>query len=172
MDASDLQIVSIGIDATQQAVLAGAVEAAVVREPTLTIIQQRNPGIALIAAGEDLFPGQPGTVVAAFGPFLEQHPQAVQAIVNGIVRAIDELQKTPDRAVPHVEAALSKGIIKTETIRRSLASPAVHFVADPNAILSSTRSLIAYQVKLGALPTVPTLDGLFDLDFYGKSGAH
>ena len=170
VDPSDVQIVSIGIDATQQAILAGAVDAAIVREPTLTIIQQRNPEIALIASGETLFPGQPGTVVAAFGPFQQQHPQAVQAIVDGVVRAIGELQKTPDRAVPHIEAALSKGIIKTATIQKALSSPAVHFVADPKAIRSSTAALLAFQVKLGALTTAPTLDGLFDPSFYDKSG--
>jgi NitT/TauT family transport system substrate-binding protein len=172
VDPSDIQIVSMGIDATQQAVLAGAVEAAIVREPTLTIVQQRNPDIALIASGEDLFPGQPGTVVAAFGPFLKDHPQAVQAIVDGVVRAIAELQKTPDQAVPHIEAVLSKGLVKTATIRKALSSPAVHFVADPKAIMVSTRSLLAYQVKLGALTTAPTLDGLFDPRFYDESIKH
>ncbi len=135
VDPADVQIVSIGIDATQQAILANAVDAATVREPTLTIIQQRNADIKLLAAGEELFPGQPGTVVAVYGPFLEAHPQAVQAIVNSIVRAIDELQKTPDRAVPHIEAALSKGIVDQATIRKSLSSPAVHFVADPQSII-------------------------------------
>lgn len=171
VDPADVQIVPIGIDATQQAILAGAVEAAIVREPTLTIIQQRNPGISLIASGEDLFPGQPGTVVAVYGPFLEQHPQAVQALVSGIVRAIDELQKSPDRAVPHIEAALSKGIVDQATIRKSLSSPAVHFVADPQAIMDSTKALLAYQVKLGAVTEAPSIEGLFDRRFYEKAAA-
>jgi sulfonate transport system substrate-binding protein len=166
VDPADVQIVPIGIDATQQAILANAVDAATVREPTLTIIQQRNPQIALIASGEELFPGQPGTVVAVYGPFLDAHPQAVQAIVNGIVRAIEELQKTPDRAVPHIEAALSKGIVDQATIRKALSSPAVHFVADPQAITDSTKALLAYQVKLGAVTEAPSIEGLFDRRFY------
>ncbi len=169
VDAADVQIVPIGIDATQQAILANAVDVATVREPTLTIIQQRNPDIALIASGEELFPGQPGTVVAVYGPFLDQHPQAVQAIVNGIVRAIDELQKTPDRAVPHIEAALSKGIVDQATIRKSLSSPAVHFAADPQSIVESTKALLAYQVKLGAVAEAPSIEGLFDRRFYEKA---
>jgi NitT/TauT family transport system substrate-binding protein len=168
-DQADVQIVPIGIDATQQAILANAVDAATVREPTLTIIQQRNPEIALLASGEELFPGQPGTVVAVYGPFLEAHPQAVQAIVDGIVRAIGEVQKTPDRAVPAIEAALSKGIVDQATIRKSLLSPAVHFVADPQAILDSTKALLAYQVKLGALTEAPSIEGLFDRHFYEKT---
>jgi len=169
VDPADVQIVPIGIDATQQSVLANAVDAAIVREPALTIIQQRNPEIALIASGEDLFPGQPGTVVAVYGAFLEHHPDAAQAIVNGIVRAINELQKTPDRAVPYIEAALSKGLIDQATIRKSLSSPAVHFVADPRDIMASTKALLDYQVKLGAFAEAPSIDGLFDRRFYEKA---
>lgn len=81
---------------------------------------------------------------------LEKHPQQVQTIVDAILRAIDELQKTPDRTVPHIEAAPSKGIVKPEVIRTSLRSPAVHFVADPNQIRAPTAALLAYQAKLGA----------------------
>lgn len=166
---ADIEIVSIGIDATQQALLAGAVDGATVREPTLTIVQQRNPEIALLAKGSDLFPGQPGTVVAVSKAFVEQHPQAVQAIVDGVVRAVDVLQKKPDRAAPHIEAALSKGIVDGATIRKSLSSPAVHFVVDPKAITESTKALLDYQVTLGAVAQAPSVDGLFDRSFYEKA---
>ena len=53
-DKADVEIVAMGIDATQQAVLADAVEGATVREPALTIIQRRNPAIRLIAEGDAL----------------------------------------------------------------------------------------------------------------------
>jgi NitT/TauT family transport system substrate-binding protein len=168
-DLADVEIVSIGIDATQLALLANAVDAATVREPTLTIVQQRNSEISILAEGSELFPGQPGTVVAVSAAFLEKHPQAVQAIVSGIVRAVEELQKKPDQAAPYVEEALSKGIVDAATIRRSLASPAVHFVVDPQAIMESTKALLAYQVTLGALDKAPSVDGLFDRRFYEKA---
>lgn len=169
-DPSDIEIVSIGIDATQQALLAGAVEAATVREPTLTIVQKANPEIALIAGGgAELFPGQPGTVAAVSKDFLEQHPQQVQALVGGLVRAVEELQKNPDRAAPHIEAALSKGIVDGATIRKSLSSPAVRFVVDPNAITESTKALLAYQVTLGVADKAPSVDGLFDSSFFDKT---
>ena len=54
-DKADVEIVAMGIDATQQAVLADAVEGATVREPALTIIQRRNPAIRLIAEGDALW---------------------------------------------------------------------------------------------------------------------
>jgi NitT/TauT family transport system substrate-binding protein len=169
IDPADVQVVGVGIDATQQAILAGAVDAAIVREPTLTIIQQRNPEIGIIAPGEKLFPGQPGTVVAVYGPFLEKHPQQVQAIVDAILRAIDELQRTPGRTVKHIEAAISKGIVRPEIIETSLKSPAVHFVADPNKIRAPTEALLAYQAKLGVISKTPSIDGLFDTSFYNKA---
>lgn len=168
-DPADIEIVSIGIDATQQALLAGAVEAATVREPTLTIVQQRNSDITLLAKGSELFPGQPGTVVAVSGAFLQKNPQAVQALVGAILRAVDELQNKPDRAAPHVEAALSKGLVDGATIRKSLSSPAVHFVVDPNSIAESTRALLAYQVTLGAADKAPSIEGLFDRSFFEKA---
>ena len=165
-DLADVEIISIGIDATQQALLAGAVEAATVREPTLTIVQQRNPNIVLLAKGEELFPGQPGTVVAVSKGFAQKHPQAVQALVSGIVRAVAELQTKPDETAPLVEAALSKGIVDSATIRKSLSSPAVRFVADPQAIVDSTKALLAFQVTLGAIDKAPNTDGLFDRSFF------
>jgi NitT/TauT family transport system substrate-binding protein len=169
VDPADVQVVPIGIDATQQALLAGAVDAATIREPTLTIVQQRNPQITLIASGEDLFPGQPGTVVAVYGSFADQHPQAVQSIVNAVTRAIEKLQKDPDSAVPAIEAALSKGLVDQATIRKSLASPAVHFIADPKAIMGPTQAMLTYQVKIKSLSEAPDINKLFDTSYYEKA---
>jgi NitT/TauT family transport system substrate-binding protein len=168
-DAADVEIVAIGIDATQQALLAGAVDGATVREPTLTIVQQRNPNIVLLAKGEELFQGQPGTVVAVSKNFAEKHPQAVQALVAGVARAVTELQSKPDETASFVEAALSKGLVDLATIRKALSSPAVHFVADPQTIVASTKALLDYQVKLGVVEKAPATDGLFDLSYYEKS---
>jgi NitT/TauT family transport system substrate-binding protein len=168
-DPADVEIVPIGIDAMQQALLAGAVEAATVREPTLTIVQQRNPAIVLLAKGSELFPGQPGTIVAVTGELVQKNPEKVQALVNGIVRASEQLQKNPDRSAPLIEAALSKGIVEGSVFRKALESPAVHFVNDPAAISSATKAMLDYQVKLGALEAAPSLDGLFDRSFYAKA---
>jgi NitT/TauT family transport system substrate-binding protein len=168
-DLADVEIVAIGIDATQQALLAEAVDGATVREPTLTIVRQRNPNIVLLAKGADLFPGQPGTVVAVSKNFADKNPQAVQALVAGVARAVKELQTKPDETAPLVEAALSKGLVDSATIRKALASPAVHFVADPQSIAGSTKALLEFQVKLGVTDKAPTTEGLFDRSFYEKT---
>ena len=42
-DPATYQITAMGIEATQQALLAGAVDAATIREPTLTVVLARDP---------------------------------------------------------------------------------------------------------------------------------
>jgi NitT/TauT family transport system substrate-binding protein len=168
-DKADVEIVPMGIDATQQAVLAGAVEGATVREPAVTIVQGRNPGIKLVALGDEMFPGQPGTVVAVSGAFADKNPDAVQGLVNGLVRAADLIKNTPDRAVPPIEAALGKGIVDSATIRKALASPATKFVIDPRAIIEPARAMQAYQVKLGSLDKELPFEGLFETRYFERA---
>jgi NitT/TauT family transport system substrate-binding protein len=168
-DKADVEIVPMGIDATQQATLAGAVEGATIREPAVTIVQGRNPGIKLVALGDEMFPGQPGTVVAVSGAFLEKNPEAVQALVSGLVKAAELLAKTPDRAVAPLEAALGKGIVDSETIRKALSSPATKFQIDPRSIVESSRLMQAYQVKLGSLDKELPFEGLFEPRFFERA---
>jgi NitT/TauT family transport system substrate-binding protein len=164
----DVEIVAMGIDATQQAVLADAVEGATVREPALSILQKANPGIKLVEVGDKLFPGQPGTVVGVSGAFIAKHPAAVQALVDGLVRAGDLLTRDPDKAAPAVAANLAKGIVDIEIIKTALKSPATKFVIDPREVIAPSKAMEAYQVKLGSLKEAAPLDDLFDVRFFEK----
>lgn len=168
---ADAELVPMGIDATQQAVLAGAVDGASIREPALTIVQARNPGIKLVALGGEMFPDQPGTVVGVFGAFADKNPVAVQGLVAALVRATDLLRTDPARAAPPVEAALGKGIIDLATIRKALASPATRFIADPRAIIEATKAMQTYQVSIGTLDKEAQTDGLFEARYYEKATA-
>lgn len=168
-DKADVEIVPMGIDATQQAVLASAVEGAIVREPALSIIQKRNPGIKLIAGGEELFPGQPGTVLAGSGAFVGKNPEVVQKVVGALIRAADLIAKNPDKAAPHVGAALGKGIVDPALIRQGLTSPASKFEIDPRKIIEPSRAMQAYQVKLGSLEKELPFDGLFETQYYERA---
>ncbi len=166
---NDVEIVAMGIDATQQAVLADAVEGAIVREPALSIIQKSNPGIKLIEVGDKLFPGQPGTVVGVSGAFLAKHPAAVQSLVDVLVRAGDLLVRDPDRAAPALAANLGKGIVELDIIKTALKSPATRFVIDPRAVIGPAKAMEAYQVKLGSVKEAAQLDDLFDVRFFEKA---
>ncbi|MDB5571513.1 MAG: nitrate transporter substrate-binding protein [Hyphomicrobiales bacterium] len=168
-DPADVQVVPMGIDATQQALLAAAVEGATIREPADSIVQTRDPRIKLVALGGEMFPNQPGTVVAVSGAYLAKDPKGVQTIVDSVVKAIDLIQKDPKRVAPHIEAALGKGIVDVSIILKALASPATKFVADPRAIAEATQKMQTYQVSIGTLEKDVPLDGLFDPSFFIKA---
>ena len=168
-DKADVQVVAMGIDATQQALLAGAVDGASIREPALTIVQARNPAIKLIATGAEMFPDQPGTVVAVSGAFADKNPAAVQGLVGALVKATQTLKTDPDRAAPAVEQALGKGITDVATIRRAITSPAAKFTADPRVIVEATKAMQDYQVSIGTLDKAVPIDGLFVPSYYEKA---
>ena len=168
-DKADAQIVAMGIDATQQALLAGAVDGASIREPALTIVQARNPAIKLVATGAEMFPDQPGTVVAVSGAFADKNPAAVQGLVDALVKATETLKTDPDKAAPAVEQALGKGITDLATIRKALTSPAAKFTADPRVIVEATKAMQDYQVSIGTLDKAVPMDGLFVPGFYEKA---
>jgi NitT/TauT family transport system substrate-binding protein len=168
-DKADYEIVPMGIDATQQALLTGAVDGATIREPTDTIVQQRDPRIKIVALGGEMFPNQPGTVVAFSGAFLSKNQAGVQKLVDALVKADKLIKADPKRVAPYVEAALGKGLIDAATIERALASPASKFTADPRVIMEATAKMQTFQVSIGTLEKDVPLDGLFDLSFYEKA---
>lgn len=168
-DKADYEIVPMGIDATQNALLTGAVDGATIREPTDTIVQQRDKRIKIVALGGEMFPDQPGTVLAVSGDFLKKNPAGVQALVDGTVKAVDLIAKDPKRAAPAIEAALGKGLIETDTIVAALKSPASKFTANPLQIVDATKKMQAYQVSIGTLDKDVPLDGLFDASFFKKA---
>lgn len=165
----DAEIVAMGIDATQQAVLTGAVDGATVREPAVTIILAREPKARIVALGGEMFPNQPGTVMAVTQKLIDQSPETVQKLTGLGIRALDLMANQPDRAAPSIEAALGKGIVDQATIQKALQSPASKFLSDPRAIIEATTAMQAYQVKLGSLDREYPLAELFDPSFYLKA---
>jgi NitT/TauT family transport system substrate-binding protein len=168
-DKADYEIVTMGIDATQQAVLAGAVEGSTLREPAVTVSLLRDPRLKIVATGGEMFPNQPGTVVAIAGAWLAKNPDATQKLVDGIVQATEIIQKEPTRAAAPIEAALGKGLVDRATIEKAIGSPASTFVSDPRRIVDSFRDMQAYQVKIGSLDKEYPLEGLFEPSFYLKT---
>lgn len=171
-DKADVQIIEMGIDATQRAIATGAVEGGSVREPALSIIRKQNPGIKLIATGKDMFPNFPGVVVAVMGSFADNNPKAVDALVKSIIRATALLKERPEQAVKHVGAAFGKGLVPDEILLQALKSPQTQFTSDPRRIEESTKQLQAYQVKIGALQKAEPLEGLFAFDVYNRAAAN
>ena len=168
-DKADYEIITMGIDATQQALLAGAVDGSTLREPAVTVSLLRDQRLKIVATGGEMFPNQPGTVVAIAGAWGARNQDAIQKLVAGIVEATRIVQKEPARAAAPIEAALGKGIVDRATIEKAIASPASKFTSDPRAIIDSFAAMQAYQVKIGSLDKEYPLDGLFDASYYVKA---
>ena len=149
--------------------LAGAVDGATLREPAVTIVRTREPRVKIVALGGDMFPSQPGTVVAIQGAFLKDHGPEVGKLVAAIVRADAQIRSEPASVVPAVEASLGKGLVSDDIILAALRSPASKFTVDPDVIVASTRAMQAYQVKLGTLDKEYPLENLFDDSFYKQA---
>jgi NitT/TauT family transport system substrate-binding protein len=169
VDKADVQIIEMGIDATQGAISTGAVEGGSIREPALTIVHRQNPKIKLIATGAEMFPSFPGVVVAVLGPFADKNPKAVDSLVRVIVRATALLKEDPKRAAAHVGAAFGKGLVPEAILLEAIKSPQTQFTSDPRRIVESTAKLQEYQVKLGALDKAAPLDGMFALSVYDRA---
>lgn len=165
-DPADVRALALGIDATQQALLSNAVEAAVIREPALTIVRKRRPDIRVLAGGEGLFPGQPGTVVAASAALRDHQPKVVQAFVDATLKAIALIRSDPSKVATHVEAALGKGLVDRAVMLDALQSGTTRFIGDPRLIVGPTKAMLDYQVAIGTLKKAPSLDGFFDPQFY------
>lgn len=159
---ADVQIAAMGIDAVQQAVLSGAVDGGTVLEPALTIVLQRNPKLKMLATSNDMFQGIPGVVMAVSGAFANAHPEAVDRLVALTKRAADFIVAKPDEAAGYVQSVFGGGLVDKAVLAQALASNALTFVTDPNAIIEPTKRMLDYQVELGDFDKAPATDGLFD----------
>jgi NitT/TauT family transport system substrate-binding protein len=98
IDFDTVEIVAMGIDATQQAFLAGAVDGATMREPTVTLVRDRDPKAVILASGAEMFPKQPGSVLAALNTSDPVRRDAIVRLVGLHRRATALLNTEPKRA--------------------------------------------------------------------------
>ncbi len=168
-DPATYEVVGMGIEQTQQALLAGAVDAASVREPTLTLVQERDAAAKVLAIGNQMMPDQPGSVLALTGDFIRRDPAMAERLVALHVRATDLLNRNPEQAARHLQKGLGKGLVPVEVFRRALVSPASNFIADPGRIRVATGVMQEFQLRLGVLKVPADLDRLFDGSIYSAA---
>jgi len=164
--AAEVEILSMGIDKTQQALLSKAVDLAPIREPVITIIRDLDPSIEVVAKGGELFPGQPGSVVGIRDEFKTKNADAVKALVKLHIRATEALKKDAKAVAPSVHKVIGAGLTDIGTIERALTSPYSNFVSNPADILVSTDKMQKFQVGQGAIAKEVDLAKLFDQSFY------
>lgn len=164
--ASSVNIIGVDIDAAQQAFLAGAVDAAVLREPALTVVRSRLKDVRTLASGHDLLPDQPGSVLAIVKPDAPDR-QAWAKVLGGLfVRATTLLSTHPDEAAPFVTKALGGGILSEDVLKKALEGSASRFVSDPTRIIEGVRQVQDFEVEQGLLRKAQPVEELFDLDLW------
>ena len=166
VDPADIEIVTIGIEAAQLAMLSGAVDAATLLEPSATIVLGRNPKLKAVTTAREMFPDIPGVVFAVSRKMIAERRDDVRLLVDLVIRATDLIKTKPEEAAPFVAAVLGGGLVEPAIMTKAMTSPAVAYVADPHAIVTTTQAMLAYQAEIGDFPKAPPVDGLFDFSFY------
>ncbi|MBO1323926.1 ABC transporter substrate-binding protein [Acetobacter sp. TBRC 12305] len=162
-------IVGLDIDAAQQAFLAGAVDAAVLREPAVTVVTARVPGARIFATGHDMMPDQPGSVLAIVRPNTPDHQAWAKTLTALFVRATTLLAQKPDDAAPYVQKALGGGLLSDDIMKKALERSAPDFVSDPARIEGSVKELQAFEVAQGLLRQEQPVEDLFDLTLWRQA---
>ena len=170
-DLDDVEVLYMGSSQVQQALLTEAVDAASILEPVVTLVTQQLDDAEVIVAGGEMFPDQPGAVLAVREGLIEAHPELVQRLVGVHVRATEVLRNDVARAAPHVRFWVSGDRLPLETVVTAIERSRDSFQADPTAIQASTRVMHDFQRAQGILGTEVPLDELFDVRFFTDLGA-
>jgi NitT/TauT family transport system substrate-binding protein len=167
----DVEIIYQGAAQVQQALLTGAVDAAAILEPIVTIVSERVDDAKVVAKGSDLFPGQPGAVLVVREGLINDHPDIVEKLVASHKRATDKLNSSEGEVAEAVQTYVGGGRLSLETVERALENARGTFVADPNFIVDGTRKMHDFQAELGTLKQEVDIDTLFDTSFYDGLGS-
>lgn len=162
-----VEIVSLGADQLQSAVLEGTLDGAALLEPLLTLALTRDSTAKVVMNGVEMMPNMPGAVLAVAGKLVRTKPGIVQKLVDLHHRATEFLIRKPEIAAVHIQKALG-GDYTLAIIERAITSTQAKFVSDPYRIMNSTKAFHDFQLELGEISKPVDLDILFETHFYRK----
>jgi NitT/TauT family transport system substrate-binding protein len=165
-DPDQVEVIYQGAAQAQQALLTGAVDGAALLEPVVSLVLDRRTDAKVVASGPDMFPHQPGAVLAVREGVIKDHRAAVSALLAAHLKATRLLREHPDAAAPMVGKYVGGGRMKASVVTAALERSKDSFVADPNQIVEGTKVMHDFQADLGTLKQPVDLDQLFDLSLY------
>jgi NitT/TauT family transport system substrate-binding protein len=166
LPADSVDILGMGEDRVQQALLTRSVDAASILEPIVTIVRDRMPDARILVAGGAMFPNQPGAVVAVSERALKENRAAITSLVALQIRATELIHSDPARAARDTYPFLGQGLVPLPTIERAVRSPISHFVSDPHDIIAATAQLRDFSREIGTLSKPVSVKDLFDTAIY------
>lgn len=166
IDPSQIEIVYQGAAVVQQSLMSGAVDGAAILEPAVTIVTSKKEGALVVAKGSQMFPRQPGAVLAVRERFISKHPDLVQAMVAAHALATQLLRKDSAKAANAVAKYVGGGRLPVAIVKKAIEGSQESFVADPDFIVSGTRAMRDFQASVGTLKAKVDLDALFEPRFF------
>jgi NitT/TauT family transport system substrate-binding protein len=166
LQKDSIDVIYQGAAQVQQALLTGAVDGAAILEPIVALTLAKVEGAAVVASGNELFPGQPGAVLVVREALIARSPEAVAALVDAHVRATAQLRDAPALAAAAVGKYVGGGRMPADIVRQSLENARATFVADPDYIVEGTQRMNEYQEAQGTLAEKVDLNALFEPRFY------
>jgi len=166
VDPASIEIVYQGSAQVQQSLMTGAVDGAAILEPTVASILAEREDAKVVAAGSELFPGQPGAVLAVREGVIAEHGDVVQALVAAHVKATEKLKTDTAGAAADAAKYVGGGRMDVAIVEAAVVNSAHGWVADPNYILEGTKAMHDFQIEAGTLKDPVNLDELFDTRFY------
>lgn len=172
IDPNEIEVVYQGDAVVQQSLLTDAVDGAAILEPTISIVKAKKADAAVVAAGSEMFPRQPGAVLLVREKLIAEHPELVQALVNAQKKSTELLRNDPKKAAVDVAKYVGGGRLELGLVETSIKGSKNGFVADPDFIVDGTRALHDFQIELGTLKDKVKLDELFEPKFYRSSATN
>ncbi len=168
IDPDEIKIIFQGASQVQQALLTNAVDAAAILEPIVTITTDKVKDAKVVVRGSEMFPGQPGAVLAVRESLIKNNPELVKALVDSHEKATGILNGDPARAAKAVQRYVGGGRLPVTTVEKAIRNSSGNFVADPNFIIDGTRAMRDFQAELGTLKAKVEIEDLIDPSFYKK----
>lgn len=169
-NTADLKLIYQGESQIQESLLTGAVDGAVILEPTTTNVLNKAAKSKVIARGSDLFPKQPGAVLLVREKILREQPALVKALLSAHIAATRLLENDAAKAAPMVQKYVGGGRLPVKLVEQAIRNSKGQFVADPNLIIPATLALQKFQAETGTL-SGPAVDvpKMFDTTFYNAA---
>ena len=164
--SENIDIIYQGAAQVQQSLMTSAVDGAAILEPVVSIVLDRNTEAQVVAAGSEMFPNQPGAVLAVRESLINDQPELVQALVKAHVAATNQLRDEPEVAAKAVGKYVGGGRLPSRIVENAIKRSHDQFQADPNTIVEGTRVMRDFQAKQGTLKANVDLSELFDSHFY------
>lgn len=164
----EVDIVPMGGAQVRQAVLAQRVDATMIMEPIITIIRKAGIPYRPVIGGNQILPGQPGSVLFVRQTLIDKYPAKIKKLVELHLRAIKFLRENRTESAKIISDKIGAKIVPPEMAYGVLKSAYIQWKGNPHSIVQGTRTYNQFQVKMGRFKKPLPINKLFDFRFYDQ----